>query len=134
MSRRPDNGVSITLLGFILDPDAPELGDAEIVSRMALDARQGISPVDPTERFSGRWLLIIEEPDDIRILADPAGLRQMFYNGSAESGAMCAASGLGILAELHGYEISTEARDFMASAGYAREEEHWCSWDILHLS
>jgi hypothetical protein len=122
-------GLSITLLGFILDPDAPELSDAEIVGRMALAARPGISPVDLTERFGGRWLLIIEEPDGLRIFADPAGLRQMFYNHSAETGAMWAASEPGILAEILGLEISPEARDYMASSGYARNAEHWWPWD-----
>ena len=123
------NGVSITLLGFIVDPDAPELGDAEIVSRMALAARPGISPVDLTERFGGRWLLIIEEPEDLRIFADPAGLRQMFYTHSAKTGAMWAASGPGILAETLGFEISPEARDFMASEAYTRNAERWWPWD-----
>jgi hypothetical protein len=124
------DGLSITLLGFILDPDAPELSDAEIVSRLALAARPGISPVDLTERFGGRWLLIIEEPDDVRIFADPAGLLQMFHTDAAESGAMWAASEPGILAEMLGLEISTEAREFMASDFYTRDDEHWWPWDI----
>jgi hypothetical protein len=123
------DGLSITLLGFILDPDAPDLSDAEIVSRMALAARPGISPVELTERFGGRWLLIIEEPDDFRIFADPSGLRQMFHTDAAATGALWAASEPGILAEILGLEISPEAREFMASDFYTRDTEHYWPWD-----
>ncbi len=124
------DGLSITLLGFILDPDAPDLGNAEIVSGMALAARPGISPVDLTERYGGRWLLIIDEPDDVRIFADPAGLLQMFHTGAAATGAMWAASEPGILAEILGLEISPEARKFMASDDYnSRDGEHYWPWD-----
>ena len=124
------DGLSITLLGFILDPDAPELSDAEIVSRMTLAARPGISPVDLTERFGGRWLLIIEEPDDVRIFADPVGLLEMFHTDAAATGAMWAASEPGILAEILGLEMSPEAREFMASDGYhTRDGEHYWPWD-----
>jgi hypothetical protein len=124
------DGLSMTLLGFILDPDAPDHSDAEIVGRMALAARPGISAVDLTERFGGRWLLIIEEPDDVRIFADPAGILQMFYNDAAATGAMWAASEPGILAEILGLETSPEAREFMVSDGYnTRDGEHYWPWD-----
>lgn len=123
-------GGSMTLLGFILDPAAPELSDADIVGGMALAARPGISPVELTERFGGRWLLIIEEPDDVRIFADPAGILQMFHTDAAASGAMWAASEPGILAEILGLEISPEAREFMASDGYkTRDGEHYWPWN-----
>jgi hypothetical protein len=123
------DGLSLTLLGFILDPEAPDLGNAGIVGAMALAARPGISPVELTERFGGRWLLIIEEPDDLRIFADPAGLRQMFHTDAAATGSIWAASEPGILAEILGFEISPEARDFMASDYYIRDSEHWWPWD-----
>jgi hypothetical protein len=123
------DGLSLTLLGFILDPDAPDLDDAGIVGGMAFAARPGISPVDLTGRFGGRWLLFIEEPDDVRIFADPAGLRQMFHSDAAATGAIWAASEPGILAEILGLEIPPEARDFMASDGYTRNSEHWWPWD-----
>jgi hypothetical protein len=123
------DGLSITLLGYILDPDAPDLDDAGIVGRMALAARPGISPIALTERFGGRWLLIIEEPDDIRIFADPAGLRQMFHTDAAATGALWAASEPGILAEILGLEISPEAREFMASDNYTRYHEHYWPCD-----
>ena len=122
------DGFSITLLGYILDPDAPELSDVEIVGRMALAARPGISPIDLTRRFGGRWLLIIAEPDDVRIFADPSGLRQMFHTDAAATGAMWAASEPGILAEILGLEISLEAREFMASDYYTRDTEHY--WPV----
>jgi hypothetical protein len=128
------DGLSITLLGFILDPDAPELSDAEIVRRMVLAARPGISPVDLTERFGGRWLLIIEEPDGLRIFADPAGLRQMFHTDAAATGAMWAASSPGILGEILGLEISPEAREFMASDYYTRDTERYWPWDTSPYS
>jgi hypothetical protein len=123
------DGLSLALLGFILDPDAPELSDADIVSRMALAARPGISPVDLTGRFGGRWLLIIEEADDVRIFADPTGLRQMFHTDAAATGALWAASEPGILAEILGLEISPEAREFMASDYYVRDTERYWPWD-----
>lgn len=122
-------GVSITLLGYILDPDAPELDDAGIVSRMALAARPGISPIALTERFGGRWLLIIAEPDDTRIFADPVGMLQMFHTEAAAPGALWAASEPGILAEILGLEVSPEAREFMASDNYTRNNEHYWPCD-----
>ena len=123
------DGLSITLVGFIVDPDTPSLSDAEIVDRMALTARPGISPVDLTARFGGRWLLIIAESEDVRVFADPAGLLQMFHTGAEAAGPIWAASEPGILAEILGFEIDPEARNFMASDGYAHDDEHWWPWD-----
>ncbi len=128
------DGLKITLLGFILDPDAPDLGDAEIVGKMALAARPGISPLDLTGRFGGRWLLIIAQSDDVRIFADPAGLRQMFHTDVASTGAFWAASEPGILAEFLSLEISPEAREFIASEAYARNAEQWWPWDTSPYS
>lgn len=123
------DGIRLTLLGFILDPDAPDSCDSDILSRMAQSMRPGISPVELTGRFGGRWLLIIAEPDDVRVFADPVGLLQMFHTDAAATGAMWAASEPGILAELHGFEVSPEAREFMESDGYTRAAEHWWPWD-----
>ncbi|HSP43791.1 MAG TPA: hypothetical protein VLO11_13030, partial [Luteolibacter sp.] len=123
------NGLSITLLGFILDPDAPDHDDAGIVGRLALEARPGISPLDLARRFGGRWLMIIAGPDDVKIFGDPAGLQQLFHTDAAATGVFWAASEPGILAEILGFGISPEAREFMSSEAYARNAEHWWPWD-----
>jgi hypothetical protein len=79
---------SITLLGYILDPNVPAARDAEILeSLMGKLAHGHLNDFFAhTFGFGGRWILIVSDGNGIRLFNDPMGLRQVFYTTPSSSG------------------------------------------------
>lgn len=72
-------GVTAVAVGFPLDSDAPDRSSAEVLQTIA---DMGGS-VDRISRYldavSGRYVLIIETPDDVVLFHDPCGFRTVCY-------------------------------------------------------
>ena len=71
--------ISITCLGFLLDPDNPKATDLDIVKNLAENCHNFKLLIEQTARFGGRWILLYEDGKNISLVNDATGLRQVFY-------------------------------------------------------
>lgn len=109
--------VTLTLLGYLLDPDAPRDGDAEIVGRIAATVAAGGDLFEALAPLGGRYLLIVDDGEP-KVVGDANGTMQLFH-ATAGGETWCAAQP-DLLAELHGFDEDPEAtlyiRQFMAGS------------------
>jgi len=73
-----DGHASLTLLGYMLDPDRSESSDEDIV-RSLLPALVGGRLVPALSRLGGRWVLVADTPRETLVFNDAFGLRQVHY-------------------------------------------------------
>ena len=103
---------SLTLLGYILDPNNSRASDADITNDL-LRELCNYSSLDSffecTYGFGGRWILVVDDSKEIRLFHDPMGLRQVFYTNACFPKALWCASQPGIIAELLKLEMDNEA-------------------------
>ena len=131
LSTHPDLGCahvkykkkSLTLLGFILDPENPQYNDLDILHRLIQQVDTCIDLFELTENFGGRWILIFDDGDDRVLFNDTEGLRQVFYSKD-DSGIWCA-SQPGIIAEELKLEMDEEALTFIKSPAFRSDDEYW---------
>ena len=105
----------VTLLGFVLNPNAPEASDRDIVQGLLAGLEMDPSPaawIKQTDSLAGRWVLIAERGQACWLLTDPLGYRQVFYTPGSLHG-VWAASQTGILSEELGLEEDPEAVAFI---------------------
>ncbi len=117
-------GLSLTLLGYILDPDAPDASDADIVQDLAESVSAGADLFKRLETLGGRYLLLLARPGHSPLLVgDASGTLSAFY-AVAERETWCAAQS-DLLADLHGFEPDPEAAEFIAGRRALVEEFQW---------
>jgi hypothetical protein len=116
-------GQSVVLVGFMLDPDRPAAGNADILRSIAERMADGAQPHESTRDYGGRWILIAGNGDRAILFNDAAGLRQVFYTNEMCSDGFWCASQPGMLAELLGLEMSEEALDFIDSYEFRKYHE-----------
>ena len=137
------NGKSITLLGYVLDPRNPQARDAEILDDLicALDTCDSLDGFfERTYPLGGRWILIVDDGEEIRLFNDPMGLRQVFYTDVSFCRDLWCASQPGIIAKVLNLEVDKAVvREFINSDAYETWDE--CFWpgdtslykEIIHL-
>ena len=121
---------SVTLLGYMLDPQNPESTDREIVGRLLDGLRRGLSAEvapEATEALGGRWVLVVDDGVRVLLFQDPMGLRSAFWTDPSMTGAVWVASQPAPLAELLGLERDKAAQDEFVSSDVYREwaEYRW---------
>jgi hypothetical protein len=124
-----DGSTSVTLLGYLLDPFDPQAADAEIVDRLHRKLQEDRSLdglIRSTYSLGGRWILIGDNGQSIRLFHDACGLRQVFYTQRSSSGVWCA-SQPGLLARLLRLDPDDEAWAFIR-AHRKRDPEYW--WPV----
>jgi hypothetical protein len=62
-----DGDKSITLLGFMLDPDHPQANSAGVVDELLQKRPGGDGFLEHTERLGGRWNLIVSDGRETRL-------------------------------------------------------------------
>lgn len=93
-------GRSITLLGYILDPNRPDDHDSAILDNLLTDLVDGAgSWMKSLETLGGRWILIVDDGEEVRLLNDPIGTRQVFYTDVSMTKDLWCATQPGIIAE-----------------------------------
>jgi hypothetical protein len=113
---------SVTLLGFMLDPENPARSDQAIVSDLLHSAPAGgVIPV--TYKYAGRWILIADDGHQVVAFNDPAGMRSLFY--ATDAGAVWCASQPGMLAQLLSRKMSPEAVALIDSFNFRKDPERW---------
>jgi asparagine synthetase B (glutamine-hydrolysing) len=123
---------SLTLLGYVLDPDEPAASDLDIIRSLThefLGRDRFENFCRRTGRLGGRWILIADDGGVVRLFNDATGLRQVFYTENRFCKVLWCASQPGILAETLGLEMDKEALEFVNSAEYKRNKEYWWPGD-----
>ncbi len=76
--------VTLTLLGFLLDPERPGASDRELLDSVAEAVAKGGTPFAALARLGGRYLLIVDH-GTVTVVGDAAGTMQLFF-ARAEAG------------------------------------------------
>lgn len=120
-----ENGRTLTLIGFMLDPRAPEATDLDIlrnlivhdISLAELGARVGC--------YGGRWVLVGTRGEERCLVTDTLGLRQVFYTDRSSIGTLYAMSEPGAGAQMLGLQPDPEAAEYAAAMGRVDPEYRW---------
>jgi hypothetical protein len=78
-SARTAEGAEILLLGFLIDPEAPEQSDQQLFERLC-QGRSWEELLRATEGLSGRWALFHLWQGRVRVFNDATGLRSVYYS------------------------------------------------------
>lgn len=74
-----DGEKKLILLGYILDPDHPSRSNKDILTYLIENSSDFATMKDLTISLGGRWLIIYDSFDELKILTDPSSLRRLFY-------------------------------------------------------
>lgn len=117
--------ISLTMLGYMLDPYHPQLSNLDILQNIADSTSSFYTLLSTLRPYSGRWILIYRDSESIRLLNDPAGLRQAFF--LADKNQVYCSSQPALMLDILGpvVEMDTQAKDFIASPLYESSERFW---------
>jgi hypothetical protein len=120
---------SITLLGFILNPKSPQSSDNDIIDNLIDKLDSCDDFCEYTHHLGGRWILIVNDGKQIKLFNDPLGLRQVFYSDMHDGNTLWCASQPQMIAELLRLQVDKEARNFIESYNFRKNEEYWWPGD-----
>lgn len=132
--RAAEGVASITLLGYILDPTRPGADDADIISHLlqALMARGRFEDLlARTHDLAGRWMLIVQDGQGVRIVNDACGYRQVCYTDATSCAEVWCASQPGLIADVLRLQVDPEALEFIrlyeavGGGGWSGKEYWW---------
>lgn len=110
--------ITITLIGYILDPYEPNASNLKIINRLMADFSHVGTFGDflkSTFSLGGRWVLLIEDSVSLKLFHDVTGCRQVFYTESNEGELLWCASQPNLIAEKVNITLNPEAVDFLKS-------------------
>ncbi|MEO8615845.1 MAG: hypothetical protein ABI600_11950, partial [Luteolibacter sp.] len=122
-------GKSLTLLGFALDPDDPEAGNGEILRRLIVSTERCEDIFQVVETLGGRWVLIVHDGEQTIVLHDATAQRQVYFTRPGTGGGMICASKPGVMAERLGFTMDASAVDFIQSRKLNDYEIYWMPGD-----
>lgn len=106
---------SITLIGFILDPENPQRNNAEVLNTLLATFSTPDKLIAATAGFGGRWIIIACDGEHTIIFNDALGLRQVFYTVPGCRHGHWVMSQPGLLAWLKKLEPGSAALGFIDS-------------------
>ncbi len=119
--------ISLTLLGFLIDPYEPQSSNAAILDRLlhAIERPFNFGRwVSHTESLGGRWILIVHDGRTTTLFTDPMGLRQVFYTDRSLTGGVWCATQPGLVADALGLGMDPVAiSQFLMSEPVRRWQE-----------
>ena len=119
------NGVGLTLLGYLIDPDHSERGNSDILRDILQLATDDRDLFKQTTRFSGRWILISNSNVSTILFNDPTGLRSVYYTDFHVE-PFCCASQPGLIADILDSQYSKDAKNhFLNSSYFKNDKEYW---------
>jgi len=110
---RNDN--SITLLGYIIDPEYPEKDEAGILDGMMSEIKAIDNITSYLNRMSGRFVVIVKSQGDLWLFHDAAGLRQVLYCKDNDGKIWCASQSE-TLSERIGFLLDKEVLEYRNSS------------------
>jgi hypothetical protein len=120
---------SITLLGYILDPNNPKFKNSDIIENLIHKLDDSDDFLESIDEFGGRWILIVNDGEQLRLFHDAAGLRQVFYTDPSRFSDICCASRPSLIAEVLKLEMAKDALEFMNSCEFRNNRQHWWPGD-----
>ena len=124
VTRAASGNRSLTLIGFMLDPDMPDATDKNIVARL-LEENSGLEAlIAATVRLGGRWILVATYDENKYLFHDALGLRQAYYTNPASTDTLLVMSQPIIGAELLNLAIDDTAQQFMDSYEFRSNPEY----------
>ena len=117
---------SLTLLGYILDPDQPQATDYDILSHLMEIMCTDDAPenfIECTYKLGGRWILIVENCSALYLFHDACGYRQVHYTDTGVAEFWCAST-QAIMAYILDLEIDAAAAEFINDY-MATEPQYW---------
>jgi hypothetical protein len=118
------NNIDITLLGYVIDPSAPESDNEEILHNLASRCSSAKDAPNYAHDLCGRWVMIVRDEHDIIMFNDPCGLREAFFTDQNFDEFWCASQPTRIAAILD-LDFSTPANNFMQSRFFEENHEPW---------
>lgn len=114
----------IALLGYILDPFQPAATNADVLADLLRELAAGADLTRYVSRFGGRWILIADDGERVRLLHDALGLRQAFYTDVKQTTEMWCASQPGILADVLNLQLDLKVLAHVRSGEWV-SGEYW---------
>jgi hypothetical protein len=114
----------IILLGYLIDPYNPTASSQDIVSGLA-DSKDFDEIINTTFRLNGRFVIIYNDKETIRVFNDPCGLREVYYTNDKDN--IACGSTPDIIAEFLNVPrtSNTDINDFFKSPEFARKGRIW---------
>ena len=124
-------GGSLTLLGFLLDPERPADGNRQILERLVARLGRAADLPAATAGLGGRWIVIAHDGTDTLLFHDAAGLRAVYFaSGDVRPGdPVPCASEPNLLARTAGLEQDPEAVAYLAARDGGDQEVYWMPGD-----
>jgi hypothetical protein len=120
---------SLILLGYLLDPHRPDESDGVVLQRLleTYCARGELGDlIEATGDLNGRWILIAKAGQDVQLLHDAVGLRQVYYKRDAESGSVeWCASQPSLLAEVVPVPIENGRLEQLVGISSRTDGHYW---------
>ncbi|MDY3007037.1 hypothetical protein [Anaerococcus porci] len=112
------------LLGFAVDPDHISWSNSDIIKNIAKKSRNFKSMAELTINLGGRWLIIFDRDNELKILTDPASLRRLFYTKTNE---LLIGSSIAIINYYKEQNLSKDPKllKFINSKFYRINEDEW---------
>ena len=122
-----DGEKSLTLLGFILDPENPSQDNTGILQELLHEDWKNGNPAMLTARFGGRWAMVVHDRTRTIIFHDATGMRQVYYGTTIVEGQVHVYCGSqpGLIAETLKLSLDAEAVDYIRSKGNNDLEVYW---------
>lgn len=115
---------TLTLLGYILDPENP-WADDETILRSLLERFASIDALTgATSGYGGRWLIIACLGQHAWIFNDALGLRQAFFTPQPHRGGVWVGSQPGLVAECLDFGTDAAGRAFVDSHSFRTHTEY----------
>lgn len=115
---------ALTLLGFMLDWERPNASNSEILNRVGQCSGSFEDCVKATNELGGRWVLVYQAGEDIRVFHDAGGLRQVCFAPDNRTGRTWCASQPDLLAEAADLSLDPAAVAYIDRQA-ARDPEYW---------
>lgn len=104
---------TLVLLGYMLDPYAPEVNNQTILANLCREADDQNRLLERLDSIAGRFVLFVFSDLSQYVVTDATGLRQVFYHRTPQ-GALWLAAG-GLLQQQFNFQYSAEAQSFLQS-------------------
>lgn len=126
VSQAASGGLSVTLIGHLLDPRHPQRDNNGILNALVSMCHNVGSLVAETAVMGGRWVLLASDGRQCLLFNDALGLRQVFHTDPESEHGLWFMSQPGLFAGLKGIEFDPEALTFLdADAVRAHAEYRW---------
>ncbi|HDR6246177.1 TPA: hypothetical protein QCU24_003962 [Bacillus cereus] len=119
------NGIELTLLGFFIDPYNPKRSNQDNLECILDGANSFDDVLKNTYSYSGRWVIIYNDPKESKVFNDPCGMRQVYY--TIKDKKIWCGSQPNILADVLNYKQDTDSNlvEFISSPNFEKEEKSW---------